>query len=120
MFLPPVSPAVDIVARALLLLRRQEPRLPAVQVLDEVMRGRSGRWIDFRDLAIPPEPFALLVAEAFDAGMLPCDWAGLLRPGCPLRVRELLLQIWANEVWPKFRVRYSLYRAEAADAGRPG
>jgi len=74
------------------------------------MRGHSGRWIDFGELALPPAPFALLVAEAYDTGMLPCDWVGLLRPGSPQRVRELLLQIWAEEVWLKFRVRYSMYR----------
>lgn len=112
---PHVSLAVDIGARALL-LRRQVPRLSAVQVLDEVMHGHHGRWIDFGELALPPAPFALLVAEAFDTGMLPCDWAGLMRRGSPPRVREVLLQIWADEVWPKFRVRYSLYRVEATDA----
>lgn len=109
----PVTPAVDIAARALL-LRRQEPRLSALEVLDQVMRGRSGRWMDFGQLALPPAPFAVVVAEAFDTGMLPCDWAGLLKPHSPPRVHELLLQIWADEVWPKFLVRFSLYRAAAA------
>jgi hypothetical protein len=109
MFLPPLSPAVDIAAHALL-MRRQELRLPALEVLDQVMRGRGGRPIDFANLALPPSPFALLVAEAYDRGMLPCDWAGLLRPSAPARVHELLRQIWADEVWPKFVVRYSLYR----------
>lgn len=110
MFLPAVSPAVDVVARALL-LRRQEPRLRAVDVLDQVMRGRSSSWIEFGDLALPPCPFALLVAETFDRGMLPSNWVGLFRPDAPQRVRVLLLQIWADEVWPKFLVRYSLYRS---------
>ena len=107
--LPPVTEAVDIAARALL-LRRQEPQLPALQVLDEVMRGRHGSWIDFADLAFPPAPFALIVAEAFDGGMLPCDWVGLLHGRSHLWIKPVLMEIWVDEVWPKFLVRYSLYR----------
>lgn len=113
MNLPPPSPAIDIAARALL-LRRQEPALPALQVLDLVMRGRHGRWIDFGDMGLPPAPFALLVAEAFDGGMLPCDWVGLLRSRSHPRIRPVLMEIWADEVWPKFLVRYSLYRGVMA------
>lgn len=84
----------------------------AVDVLDEVMRPHLGRWVDFGELALPPAPFALLAAEAFDTGMMPSDWVCLLRPGISTRAREQLLQIWFDEVWPKFLVRYSLYRAD--------
>ena len=58
----PVSPAVDIAARVLL-LRKQEPKLPALDVLDYAMRRRRDCWIDFGVLAFPPAPFALIVAE---------------------------------------------------------
>jgi hypothetical protein len=37
------------------------------------------------------------------------DWAGLWRTNSHPRLRPLLRQIWASEVWPMFEVRYSLY-----------
>ena len=40
--------------------------------------------------------------------MPPSDWAGLWRGGHP-NARPFLLKLWADEVWPKFVVRYSLY-----------
>ena len=104
-----VNPAVVIVAEART-LRNSQPVLPAGQVLDHVMRGRYGRRIDFGVLATPPSPFALLVAEAFDGGMLASDWASLWRCNSHPKVRATLLQIWTDEVWPRFVVRYSLYR----------
>ena len=73
------------------------------------MRGRYGWRIDFGGLALPPAPLALLVAEALDGGMLASDWAGLWRATSNPKLRPLLLDIWADEVWPKFVVRYSLY-----------
>ena len=103
------SLAVEVAVQALL-LRKQHPSMPAVEVLDEAMLSRHGRWIDFGEIGLPPAPFALLVAEAFDGGMLPCDWVGLLRSRSHPRLRPVLMEVWANEVWPKFVVRYSLYR----------
>ena len=90
-------------------LRNSQPSLPAVEVLDHVMPGRYGRRIDFGELASPPSPFSLLVAEALDGGMLASDWAGLWRCNSHLKVRAALTQIWADDVWPKFVVRYGLY-----------
>ena len=104
--------AVVIVAEARS-LRNLQPAMSAMKVLDRVMRGRYGRRIDFGELAMPPSPFSLLVAEALDGGMLANDWAGLWRCNSHPRVRATLLQIWADEVWPKFVVRYSLYRPHA-------
>lgn len=103
-----VSPAVQVVASARL-LRKVQPELPALELLDRSMRGRHGRRIDFGDLATPPSPFALIVAEAFDGGMRPCDWAGLLQSRSHPRILEVLMEVWWNEVWPKFVVRYSQY-----------
>jgi hypothetical protein len=104
----PVSTAVEIVAEALL-LRRQQPQLSAEQVLDQVMRGRYGKHIDFGELAVPPSPFAYLVAEALDGGMERSDWEGLWRGNCRPEVRPFLVKLFAEDVWPKFVVRYSLY-----------
>ena len=101
----PTKPAVEVVATALL-LRRTQPELPAVAVLDQAMQGRIGRRVDFGSLASIPSPFALLVAEAFDGGMLPSDWEGLWRFNPQARLRKLLSDIWAYEVWPKFAARY--------------
>jgi len=62
-------------------------------------------------LALPVTPFSLVVAEALDTGMLASDWAGLWRGNSHPRLRPFLRELWAAEVWPKFVVRYSLYRA---------
>ena len=91
-------------------LRNSQPGLTAVQVLDHVMLGRYGCRNDFGVLAMPPSPFSLLVAEALHGGMLVSEWAGLWRCNSHPKIRATLLQIWADEVWPKFEVRYSFYR----------
>jgi hypothetical protein len=104
--------SVAIVAETLV-LRRHQPGVPALDVLDQVMRGRHGRYIDFGDLALPITPFSLVVAEALDTGMLASDWAGLWTGNTHPRLRSFLRELWTAEVWPKFVVRYSLYRAPA-------
>lgn len=91
----PVSPAIDVVTQALL-MRKVHLSLPAVEVLDRIMRGRHGKRIDFSDLAMPPAPFALLVAEAFDGEMLPSDWVGLWQNNGHPKLRPLLLELWAD------------------------
>ncbi len=107
-----MSPAVEIVAETLV-LRRRRPEAPAMDVLDQIMHGRHGRYIDFGELALPITPFSLVVAEALDTGMLARDWAGLWTGNSSPRLRPFLRELWAAEVWPKFVVRYSLYRAPA-------
>ncbi|MES2787203.1 MAG: hypothetical protein V4684_17185 [Pseudomonadota bacterium] len=102
----PTTPAVEVVATALL-LRRSQPGLPAIEVLDQAMRDWIGRRVDFGDLATIPNPFAMLIAEAFEGGMLPSDWEGMWRFNPSPRLRCLLSDIWAYEVWPKFAARYS-------------
>lgn len=102
-----ISPAVEIAVDALL-LRKQQSELPALEVLDQSMRGRYGRPVDFGGLARPPAPFAFLVAEALDF-MPRDDWEGLWGHNGRGEIRPYLLQIFADEVWPKFRVRYGLF-----------
>jgi len=89
-------------------LRRTHPHAPALDVLDLVMRGRTGKPIDFGDLAMPPREFALTVAEAFDTVMTRAEWQAWTRPGADPQVRAAALAIWPIEVWPKFCERYGL------------
>ena len=103
-----VSQAIGIVSEALL-LRRAHPNFPALDILDKVMRDRRGQHIDFGDLAVPPSPFAFLIAEALDAGMPRSDWEGLWRFNGHPNTRPFLIKVWMDEVWPKFRLRYNLH-----------
>jgi hypothetical protein len=96
---------VDDIAHAAVTLRRTHPHAPALDVLDVVFKGRRGQAVKF---VRPPDPFALLVAEVFDKGMPPEDWAGFFGPHGDLRVRPTLERIWANEVWSAFLQRYGL------------
>ena len=100
-------PAVKIVAEALL-LRKAFPGFPALDALDKVMRDQGGQHVDFGDLAIPPAPFAFLIAEALDKGMERGDWEGLWHGNSHPKVRPILLKLWMDEVWPKFRARCNL------------
>lgn len=102
------SPAVRIVAQALL-LRRADPDRPALDVLDEAMQAHRSRLVDFGDLIDLPSPFALLVVEAFDRGMCVADWAGLWHGIRHPKIRGVPLSLWADEVWPQFRVRYGVF-----------
>ena len=108
MYLATTSTAVTTVVEALL-MRKAHPAWLAIDVLDQVMRGRNGNAIEFGDLAKPPAPFAMLVADAFDRGMLASDWEGPWQYNSHGEVRPFLLKLFADEVWPKFRVRYGQF-----------
>lgn len=103
----PTTPAVEIVVKALM-LRKKHPGFPALAILDRAMRRHRGQHIDFGELARPPAPFAYLIAEALDGGMLRSDWEGLWRANADPKVRPALTTIWMDDVWPKFRARYAL------------
>lgn len=98
--LVPMTGPSDRPASALT-LRASHPLAPALDVLDVVFKGRL-----LPLMPLPPEPFALLVAEAFDQGMHCDDWASLMRPDGDPRVHAALLAIWRDEVWPLFVARY--------------
>jgi hypothetical protein len=87
-------------------LRASHPAAPALDVLDLVLLGRRARPIDFGELS-PVSPFGLLVVEAFDRGMLVCDWLGLYRFGDP-RVIAVLEDVWRKEVWPSFTAHFDI------------
>lgn len=65
--------AAQKLAAEVLTVRRSHPHVPALDVLDLVMKG--GRQLpESDDVAPPPAPFALVVAEAFDRGMTADEW----------------------------------------------
>ena len=89
-------------------LRRSRVDAPALDVLDLVMKDRRRQLPDFGDLALPPAPFALTVAEAFDRGMSVDDWALMTGSLADPTLRTAVLGIFASEVWPRFVQRYGL------------
>jgi hypothetical protein len=109
--------AAQIVAE-FLSLRRSHPDAPAADVLDLAMKRRSP-WIeDFLDHMVPPAPFALLVAEAVDDCMTCAERRGLTGPTADARVRDALVRLYRESVWPKFVRRYGLsYPAVLVDNG---
>lgn len=94
------------IAAEALALRASHPRAPVADVLDLVMRGRDCRVIDFGELADPPHPFALLIAEAFDTVMTPRGWTGMIAR-CDAGQRAGLIGVWRAQVWDLFLRRYS-------------
>ena len=62
------------VAAAAVALHKGHPQATPRDVLDTVMRGRSGGLDEFGDTIKPGSPFGLIIAAAFDAGMLAQDW----------------------------------------------
>ena len=89
-----------------LALRRSHPHAPACDVLDVVMKGRTPWLEDFLEHMVPPAPFPLLVAEAVDDCMSSAEWRGLCGPDADPRVRDALVQLYRDSVWPKFVKRY--------------
>jgi len=104
----------ESVIKQALHLRRHYPKATALEVLDEVMEGRHGAALDFTEdsphpTALHPTPFGQLIVAAFDRGMEPQDWTGLLGEGSDPRAHDDLLRIHASYVLPRFAARYSLW-----------
>jgi hypothetical protein len=100
------DPTVTTIVKEALALRRSHPHAPALDVLDLVMKGRLPWLEDFFDHLEPPAPFALLVAEAVDDSMSAADWRSLTGPNAEPRVRDTLVQLYRESVWPRFVRRY--------------
>jgi hypothetical protein len=96
------------VATAAAALRRSHPHVTARQLLDLVLDQRTGAVADFGAAIAPGHPFALLVAEAFDRGMSPDEWAAWTSPGADPLLVTALLQVWHSEVLPRFAAAYGL------------
>lgn len=96
------------VARAAVGLRRSHPTVSAREVLDVVMRQRGGAVADFGDSIAAGSSFGLLLAEAFDPAMDPRDWQACANPNADPLLVAALLQLWRDEVLPRFAAAYSL------------
>jgi hypothetical protein len=96
-------------------LRRSHASAPPLDALDLVMQGRAGQALNFLEvcaphgsLAAPSTDFGQAVAAAFDRGMIPADWVRLTSDAADPRVRTACLDIWRDEVFPKFERRYGV------------
>ncbi len=101
------DPLAHAIATEALALRASHAHAPVIDILDLVMRDRDRRHIDFGDLADPPHPFALLIAEGFDSVMTPKGWAGMLGH-CDPSQRNALIGVWRMQVWDRFLQRVSV------------
>ena len=99
--------AVAIVQEALA-LRMSHAHAPPRDVIDLVMRGRHGRLIDFGEHMVPPDAFAILVAEAMDDPIPPEDWASFTGPEADPRLRAAMRLQFVLNVWPLFLQRYGI------------
>ena len=107
--------AAESVINQALHLWKTYPKAAGLEVLDAVMEGRHGAALDFADdtqhgtTLHPCTPFGQLIVAAFDRGMEPEDWMGLLGDGSDTRAHAELLRIHATYVLPRFAARYSLW-----------
>ncbi len=83
-------------ARTAVSLHGSHPTATARELLDIVVGGRAGSVADFGPAVEPGQPFALLVAEAFDTGMAACDWEVCMRPGSDPVVQAALRDVLAR------------------------
>lgn len=91
-----------------LTLCRTHAQTPALDVLDLVMKSHHHQLPEFGELALPPAPFALVVAEALDRGMTADEWALMTGSRADPVLRTAVLDLWAAEVWPRFLQRYGV------------
>ncbi len=78
------------------------------------MKDREGQALEFGPDSRPPTAFALLVAEAFDRGMSPAEWATWSAPPADPALSAALRSIWASEVWPRLVAQYGIVAQLAA------
>ena len=96
------------IATAAIALHRSHPHVPALEVLDLVMRQRVGRLDDFGDSTRAGSAFGDLIAAAFDRGMSVDEWRVVTNPKADPALVAALLSVWRDEVLPAFAARYGL------------
>jgi hypothetical protein len=92
--------------RAALNLSQTHPQAKPLDVLDLVIRGRTGSLAVLGSLH-PTSPFGQPLAGAFDPAMDPRDWAWIDHPNAEPAAGALLRSIWLDQVVTKFAVRQS-------------
>ncbi|MFO1216831.1 MAG: hypothetical protein U1E89_00450 [Burkholderiaceae bacterium] len=102
------DPVATAIVHEALALRVSHAHAPALDVLDLVMRGRHGRLLDFGTHMVPPDAFAILVAEAMADPIPPADWAAFTGPDADPRLRAAMRLQFALNVWPLFLERYAV------------
>lgn len=106
------GPMQDALATAIvresLALSVSHPHAPPLDVLDLVMRGRQGCLLDFGLHMVPPDPFAILVAQAMGDPMPPEDWESFTGPEADPRLRAAMRLQFALNLWPLFLQRYNI------------
>lgn len=70
--------------------------------------SRRGGLSDFGQAVEPGEPFALLIAEAFEGGMPAEQWAWVQDPTADTALVDAMLKFWCTTVLPRFAARYGL------------
>jgi hypothetical protein len=96
------------IVREALALSVSHPHAPAIDVLDLVMRGRHDLLLDFGSHMVPPDPFAIFVAQAMGDPMPPEDWAAFTGPEADPRMRAAMRLQFALNLWPLFLQRYNI------------
>jgi len=82
--------------------------VPALDIPNVCLRKRTGRVSGFGPAVGPGEPFALLIADAFDKGITRDEWLWVDSPLADPKLAEALRQLWKTEVLPRFAAHYSL------------
>jgi hypothetical protein len=113
------------VASAAISLRASHRAASAREILDLVLRDRTGALGDFGAQLAPATPFALLMAEAIDGIEMMPAWSQWAQADPVLG--QMLNERWRDEILPRFAETYGLtgepLSALARDdsrANRPG
>lgn len=98
------------IAQAAAELRRTDPRVPAADLLDLLLRSeQAGQGLSFpAELLDPRAPLGRLLAEAFDCGMTPQEWHDWTGPDADPALAAVLMPIWRAEVLAPFEARYGV------------
>lgn len=88
-------------------LHSSHPGAPKLKILSVSSRQRAA-GADFGSAVQAGEPFALLVADAFDKGISREDWLWIKSPVADPELVAASLQSWQTEVLPRFSAHYGL------------
>jgi hypothetical protein len=93
-------------ADSALALRRSHPNVPPSEILALVLQDRCVCFDYFYETTAPPDPFAMLIAEAVGEGGRVAEWVRLSQPGIHPSVQAQQVLEFRRVVWPVFARRY--------------